>query len=169
MERLNRITKTKFVTLFFYYLTFFTPIYSQILFGSKFKVSISELSAGTFFLIFYLFLIVCTFFSKFVFEKFFKYTYLITLGFMLLLSLVLGFFKEELSTLRLTWYFQLILIGILVLAHFKEEMTLNIYDKTSKIVIAYSNKLQSNIKKVINKNKNNENEKKVIKKEEDIK
>ena len=135
-------------------------------------MSISELGAGTFFLIFYLLLIICTFVSKFIFEQFFKYTYLVTIGFMLLLFLVLFFFKDELSTLRLTWYFHLILIGILVLAHFKEEMTLKIYDKTLKIVIDNSNKLISSVKESVKKNKeyrNSKNKEEVIEKEEDIK
>jgi hypothetical protein len=91
---------------------------------------------------------------------------------MLLLFLVLFFFKDELSTLRLTWYFHLILIGILVLAHFKEEMTLKIYDKTLKIVIDNSNKLISSVKESVKKNKeyrNSKNKEEVIEKEEDIK
>ncbi len=69
-------------------------------------------------------------------------------------SLILLVFKENITTLRLTWYFQIILIGILVLAHFKKEMTISLFDKTLKIIRKYISKLNSIIKDLIAKNKN---------------
>ena len=89
MTRLDKITRIKFTIFILYYFTFFMPIYSQIVFGTQFKASVAELGAGTFFLIFYFILIIATIVFKLLFQKYFKYSYLVTVGFMILLFLVL--------------------------------------------------------------------------------
>ena len=58
MDKLNKITLIKFSILVIYGLTLFTPIYSTEIWGVTLKTSISELGAGTFFIILFLILIV---------------------------------------------------------------------------------------------------------------
>ena len=70
MEKIDKITRIKLSIFVIYLLTFFTPIYSQVLFGIKYKVSISELNAGIFFVIFFLFLIIGTVVSKFILKNY---------------------------------------------------------------------------------------------------
>ena len=57
MDKFDKITKIKFSIFILYCFSFFVPIYSQTIWGSTFKVSISELNAGTFFVVFFFVLI----------------------------------------------------------------------------------------------------------------
>lgn len=141
MDKIKKITVIQFSLFILYILTFFTPIYSTKLWGSTFKASISELGAGTFFVILFLLLIVGTIVSKFAFKKYFNYVFLSTVGFMFLLLLILIFFKDSASTLRLSWYLHIMIIGILILSHFKEDLTLIIFDKIGVFIKNTFNKI----------------------------
>ena len=123
MGKLNKITWIKFSAFIIYGLTLFTPIYSTEIWGTTFKTSISKLGAGAFFVVIYTVLIVCTIVSKFLLEKYYRYVYLSTVGFMFLLLLLLLLFKES-SSLRLTWFLHNIIILILLLSHFKQIITI---------------------------------------------
>ena len=160
MDNIRKISKIKFIVFGIYWFTFFTPIYSQTIFGTKIKVSISALSAGTFFVLFFLVMIVITIITKLLFEKYYKYIYLTTLGFMVMMSLILLFFKDGVSTVSFSWYIQLLLIVILVFAHFREDVTLKVFDKIVIKTKEYSISLFRFVKERIDAFKRNKAEKK---------
>ena len=141
MDKLNKITRIKFSVLIIYWLSFFIPIYSQVIMGVKYKISISELNAGTFFVLFFLVLIISTFVVKLMYEKYFHYVYYGMVGSMGVLTFILLFFKSGASQLRLTFFFQICLIIILLVAHFYEEITINVFDKTIVLIKKYLTKL----------------------------
>lgn len=134
MAKIDKITRIKYSLFALYILTFFTPIYSKVMWGTKLKVSITELGAGSFFLIFFLVLIVGTITVQFVVERYYKIVYLVTLGFMTLFQVILFIFKEDGSVIRLTWYVHLILIVILFLAHFRGDIVCSAYDKIITLI-----------------------------------
>ncbi len=145
MEKFDKITKIKVSVFFIYFVSFFLPIYSQVIWGSEFKVSISELGAGTFFVVFFFVLITAIVIMEFINKQYVNYIYLFTVGSMFLLLLTLLFLKDSVSTLRFTWYFHFILIGVLVFAHFNESLTLKFFDK----IILYTKKYASKVMKYI--------------------
>ena len=164
MEKIDKITRIKLSIFVIYLLTFFTPIYSQVLFGIKYKVSISELNAWIFFVIFFLFLIIGTVVSKFILKNYYRIIYLITLGFMALLLLILLLFKEETSTLRLTWYLHLVLIIILVIAHFKAKLLIKTFD----LIVIKSKDYCIKVINFVNEKNNKMKDKKKVSKVEDV-
>ncbi len=158
MDKLSKITRIKFSVLIIYWLSFFIPIYSQVIMGVKYKVSISELNAGTFFVLFFLVLITGTFAVKIMYEKYFNYVYYGMVGSMGVLSLILLFFKTGASQLRLTFFFQICLIIILLAAHFYEEITINVFDNTVALLKKYLTKLNEYVNQKIKEYKEKKSE-----------
>lgn len=145
MDKLDKISAITFSVFILYFLTFFTPIYSQTIFGTTIKVSISELGAGTIFVLFFVVLIVGTIVSKYMFKVYYKYVYLSAIGLMGLFVVILVLFKTD-STLRLSWYVQILFIGILIIAHFKEKWTIDVFDRLAALIKQAIGKLLSFVK-----------------------
>jgi hypothetical protein len=147
MTELSKITRIKFGLIIVYLLSLFTPIYSLVIFGTKVKVSISELGGGTFFVVFFFILAIATVITHFAYKEYHKYVYLGTTGFILLFLFLLMIFKDSSASFRLTFYIQFIIVVLLLLAYSSEELVIRLFDTTVKLIKKWWNALVIFIKK----------------------
>lgn len=132
----TRINRVKISLFFLFFISFYLPVYSDKVNNTVYKVSISNLNAGTFFVIFFLILMIATVVLYFVKEQYFKWAYLATTSFMGILLFMLLFLKQDGSVLRLGFYLEVVFVGMLVLAYFSEELTFKVLDKLKEWLIA---------------------------------
>ena len=128
MEKLNKITKIKFVVLGLYVLNLFLPIYKQRFLGSVARASVYQLNTGAFFVILFIMLITITIVVYFIDEKIHKITYLVSVSIMTIFLFILLFFKENTSILGIAFYFQIILIIELYVVFFSPKFAIKVFD-----------------------------------------
>lgn len=135
----TRINRVKLSLFFLFFVSFYLPVYSQTVNNTVYKVSIRNLNAGTFFLIFFLILMIGNIVIYFVKQEYFKWVYLATISFMGVLLFMLLFLKQDGSVLRLGFYLEVIFVSMLVLAYFSEELTFKILDTLKEWLIKVYN------------------------------
>lgn len=159
MKSITKINRIKIGLVITYFLSLFLPVYSEALNGKVYSTSISKVGAGTFFVIYFAVLVFTTIILYFINKKYHKIAYLVTSGFMVLLLLILAFFKQDGSTLHFAFYLQFIVVGLFFLSFFKDELTVKIFDTIIKKTIHYIRTTIRFVKKKIKTLKENKGKK----------
>lgn len=130
----SKINRIKIGLVVFYILSFFIPVYSKTVNNTVYKVSIFKLNAGLVFLIVLAVAIVTTIVLYVINQTYHRYSYYAMLGLMTGLLVLLIFFKEDDSTIRIAVYLQILITVLLTTAYFFEDWTVWLFDTIYKLL-----------------------------------